>query len=91
MNLSERTRREKMLFKEAADKLKERGVTLDEIANAFDPPVTTNTVNRWKMGNHILRPRDGWRAVLARLAQKRAAELVEEAGELEALVARLAD
>jgi hypothetical protein len=59
-------------FREIADMLMRDGVTLDEIAEAFTPPVTANTVNRWKMEGHPLRPREGWHATLARILEDRA-------------------
>jgi hypothetical protein len=78
-----------MRFKTAADTLKARGVTLDQIAGAFTPPVTPNTVNRWKMDDQRLRPREGWEEVLARLAVARADELQDEERELRQLAAEL--
>lgn len=69
---------DKERFREATDRLKSTvGVTMQEVGDAFG--IANNTVSRWRNPGDPLVPREGWRAVLAELAEKGASRMQEGA------------
>lgn len=66
-------------FRDTTDYLMREGVTLEDIGEAFG--VTANTVNRWRMEEHPMHPREGWEGVLADLLSAHAEDLKQRAAE----------
>jgi transposase-like protein len=79
---------ERARFREAVDRLREyTGVSMDEVAQEFG--VSLNLAHRWRSETGRHRPRRGWEAVLAEMAERGAAANRERAEAAERLAAEL--
>jgi transposase-like protein len=79
---------ERARFREAVDRLREyTGVSMDEVAQEFG--VSLNLAHRWRSETGRHRPRPGWEAVLAEMAERGAAANRERAEAAEQLATEL--
>lgn len=78
-----------MTFKRATDRLIASGITLVEVARAFD--VTPSTVSRWRSGRgrNQLTPPENWPETLADLARRYATRWEARSHDLRHLAAEL--
>ena len=77
---------ERARFRDAVDRLRDStGVSMDEVAKEFG--VSLNLAHRWRSETGRHKPRPGWEAVLAGMAERGAAANRERAAAAE----RLAD
>lgn len=74
-------------FREATDRLKGLGITLQDVAAEFD--IRDNTVSRWRNESDRLIPRPGWEVVLAALAESASENLRAESDAARRLAAEL--
>jgi transposase-like protein len=79
---------ERARFREAVDRLREScGYSMDEVAQAFG--VSLNLAQRWRSETGRHKPRAGWEAVLAEMAERGATVNRERADAAERLAAEL--
>jgi transposase-like protein len=79
---------ERARFRDAVDRLREyTGVSMEEVAQEFG--VSLNLAHRWRSETGRHRPRPGWEAVLAEMAERGAAANRERAAAAEWLAAGL--
>lgn len=79
---------ERARFRDAVDRLREStGVSMDEVAKEFG--VSLNLAHRWRAETGRHKPRVGWEAVLAEMAERGAAENREKAEAAEKLAGEL--
>lgn len=79
---------ERARFRDAVDRLREStGVSMDEVAKEFS--VSLNLAHRWRAETGRHRPRPGWEAVLAGMAERGAAANRVRADAAERLAAEL--
>ena len=79
---------ERARFRDAVDRLRDStGVSMDEVAKEFG--VSLNLVHRWRSETGRHKPRPGWEAVLAEMAERGAAANRERANAAERLAAEL--
>lgn len=79
---------ERARFRDAVDRLREStGVSMDEVAKEFG--VSLNLAHRWRAESGRHRPRPGWEAVLAEMAERGAAANRERAEAAEWLAREL--
>jgi hypothetical protein len=67
----------KKRFIEATDRLKDIGVSLMDVAAAFQ--INVATLSRWRREDHHLVPSPGWERLLAEIARNRAFSATNEA------------
>lgn len=83
---------ERARFRQAVDRLREyTGVSMEEVAQEFG--VSLNLAHRWRSETGRHRPRPGWEAVLAEMAERGAAanrERAEAADDLAGQLRKLA-
>jgi transposase-like protein len=81
---------ERARFRDAVDRLREAtGVSMDEVAKEFG--VSLNLAHRWRADSGRHKPRAGWEAVLAQIAERGAAANRERADAAEQLARELRD
>jgi transposase-like protein len=79
---------ERARFRDAVDRLREScGYSMDDVAQEFG--VTLNMAQRWRSETGRHKPRPGWEAVLATMAERGAAANRERAAAAERLVSEL--
>ena len=79
---------ERARFRDAVDRLREStGVSMDEVAKEFG--VSLNLAHRWRAESGRHKPRTGWEAVLAGMAERGAAANRERADVAESLAREL--
>lgn len=79
---------ERERFRDAVDRLREStGVSMDEVAKEFG--VSLNLAHRWRAETGRHKPRAGWEAVLATMAERGAAANRERAQAADRLAAEL--
>jgi transposase-like protein len=79
---------ERARFRDAVDRLREStGVSMDEVAREFD--VSLNLAHRWRAETGRHKPRAGWEAVLAGMAERGAVANRERADAAEQLASAL--
>lgn len=79
---------ERARFRDAVDRLREStGVSMDEVAQEFG--VSLNLAHRWRADSGRHKPRAGWEAVLADMAERGAAANRERADASERLAHEL--
>jgi transposase-like protein len=79
---------ERARFRDAVDRLRDAtGVSMDEVAKEFG--VSLNLAHRWRADSGRHKPRAGWEAVLAGMAERGAAANRERADAAERLAAEL--
>lgn len=79
---------ERARFREAVDRLRDTcGYSMDAVAQEFG--VSLNLAQRWRSETGRHRPRPGWEAVLAEMAERGAAANRERAEAAERLAVRL--
>jgi transposase-like protein len=79
---------ERARFRDAVDRLREStGVSMDEVAKEFG--VSLNLAHRWRAETGRHKPRAGWEAVLAKMAERGAAANRKRADAAERLAQEL--
>lgn len=79
---------ERARFRDAVDRLREStGVSMDEVAKEFG--VSLNLAHRWRADSGRHKPRAGWEAVLAEMAERGATTNRERADAAERLATQL--
>jgi transposase-like protein len=79
---------ERARFRDAVDRLRQScGYSMDEVAQAFG--VSLNLAQRWRSETGRHKPRAGWEAVLAEMAERGAATNREKAEAAEQLAGKL--
>lgn len=79
---------ERARFRDAVDRLRQScGYSMDEVAQEFG--VSLNLAHRWRAETGRHKPRSGWEAVLAAMAERGAASNRERASAAEQLASEL--
>ena len=79
---------ERARFRDAVDRLRQTcGYSMEDVAAEFG--VSLNLTQRWRSESGRHRPRPGWEAVLAGMAERGAIRLRQRAGTAEKLASQL--